>query len=226
VLSVLGAPLAVGDGQLTLKSVISARTRRFSSSSNLDALSRKVWLARSAAGPLVAWCRRSCSISWHMRINPQTCGDIRPDSGQNLSVPHGIGSVWATALWEMHWALVNGVRELRLPGAGFREDLFDLSEPLAGNQVALRLVMDGLKLQSCLPTFLDARDAILQADQRDFGAAHRCIIWWAFAKRGMGVDSRDGEDPLGTAWTSRRTSPCRPTAPAVAAGRRWAAPPS
>ncbi len=140
---------------------------------------------------------RPFPYSTDMRINPQTYGDIRPDSGQNLSVPHGIGSVWATALWEMHWALVNGVRELRLPGAGFREDLFDLSEPLAGNQVALRLVTDGLKLQPCLPTFLDARDAILQADQRDFGGAHRCIIWWAFAKRGMGVNARDGDDPLG-----------------------------
>jgi hypothetical protein len=137
---------------------------------------------------------RPFPYSTDMRVNPQTYGDLAEGT---LSVPHGTGSVWATAIWEMHWALVNGVRELKIAGGGFRENLYDLSEPLAGNQVALRLVMDGLKLQKCLPTFLDARDAILQADQQDFGGVHTCAIWWAFAKRGMGVNADDGGDPLG-----------------------------
>jgi extracellular elastinolytic metalloproteinase len=137
---------------------------------------------------------RPFPYSTDMRVNPQTYGDLAEGT---LSVPHGTGSVWATALWEMHWALVNGVRELRIPGAGFRENLYDLSQPVAGNQIALRLVMDGLKLQPCLPTFLDARDAILAADKQDFGGAHACAIWWAFAKRGMGVNADDGGDPLG-----------------------------
>ncbi len=122
-------------------------------------------------------------------VNPQTYGDLATGT---LSVPHGVGSVWATTLWEMYWALVNGVPELGLPGSGFRQDLYDLSAPLAGNQKALQLVLDGMKLQPCSPTFLDARDAILAADLANYDGAHQCHIWWAFAKRGMGVDANDG----------------------------------
>ena len=59
--------------------------------------------------------------------------------------------------------------------------------------VALQLVMDGLKLQPCSPTFLEARDAILLADQNNNAGANQCSIWRAFAKRGMGVDADDGK---------------------------------
>ncbi len=137
-------------------------------------------------------------------VNPQTYGDLAEG---NLSVPHGVGSVWATTLWEMYWALVNGVPELGLPGRGFRDNLENLQAPLAGNQVALRQVMDGLKMQRCLPSFLDARDAILAADLASFGGAHQCHIWWAFAKRGMGIHAEDGLEGLDLDVTEDFTLP-------------------
>lgn len=122
-------------------------------------------------------------------VNPQTYGDLATGT---LSVPHGIGSVWATTLWEMYWAIVNGVPELGLAGAGYRQDLYDLSAPLGGNQIALQLVLDGMKFQPCSPSYLDARDGILAADLANFEGANQCHIWYAFAKRGMGVDAHDG----------------------------------
>ena len=58
--------------------------------------------------------------------------------------------------------------------------------------MAIQLVVDGLKLQPCNPTFLDARDAILTADQANNGGANECLIWSAFAGRGMGFSADDG----------------------------------
>lgn len=68
----------------------------------------------------------------------------------------------------------------------------DREKGLHGNQLALQLVVDGLKLQPCYPTFVSARDAILQADVSGFGGAHICDIWRAFAKRGLGFGARAG----------------------------------
>lgn len=111
-------------------------------------------------------------------VNPLTYGDL---STSTLSVPHGVGTVWATAVWEMYWALVTEY--------GFDSDLYTGA---GGNNMAIQLVVDGLKLQPCNPTFLDARDAILAADVANHGGANQCLIWTAFAKRGMGYSALDG----------------------------------
>ena len=138
--------------------------------------------------PLTGRGIRPSPYSTNMTVNPQTYGHLARGT---LAVPHGVGSVWATTLWEMYWTIVNGVPSLGLPGYGFRENLYDLTTPLAGNQIAIQLVTDGLKFQPCNPTFLNARDAILQADAVNYGGQYKWHIWYAFAKRGMGVDARD-----------------------------------
>jgi len=95
-----------------------------------------------------------------------------------------VGEVWAASLWEMYWNLV-GVY-------GFDPDL---AAGEMGNNLSLELVMDGLKLQPCDPTFVEGRDAILTADAVDNAAANRCLIWAAFAKRGVGDSASDGGSP-------------------------------
>lgn len=119
---------------------------------------------------------RNFPYSTNLAIEPQTYADIA-----TTNRPHGVGEVWAAALWEMHWNLIDAY--------GFDPDLYAGN---GGNNRALQLVMDGLKLQPCNPSFLDGRDAILSADWNDTGGADRCAIWRAFAKRGMGVDADDG----------------------------------
>jgi extracellular elastinolytic metalloproteinase len=109
-------------------------------------------------------------------INPHTYADI-----SGLTIPHGIGSVWCETLWEMYWNLVDT--------HGFDTDFYGGT---GGNNIAMQLVMDGLKLQPMSPTFLDARDAILLADQVNNGGANQMLIWQAFAKRGMGFSAVDG----------------------------------
>ncbi|ORX69030.1 hypothetical protein DL89DRAFT_284380 [Linderina pennispora] len=41
----------------------------------------------------------------------------------------------------------------------------------------------------CNPTFIDARDAIIQAEQNLTGGKNNCAIWNGFAKRGLGVNA-------------------------------------
>ena len=54
-----------------------------------------------------------------------------------------------------------------------------------------QLMITGMKLQPCNPTFLQARDAIIQADQMLFNGANRCEIAKGFAKRGAGMKATD-----------------------------------
>ena len=46
-----------------------------------------------------------------------------------------------------------------------------------------------MKLQTCRPSFFDARDAIIQADQVLTGGENFCLLWKAFASRGLGQDA-------------------------------------
>ncbi|HEY3386745.1 MAG TPA: M36 family metallopeptidase, partial [Saprospiraceae bacterium] len=114
--------------------------------------------------------------------NPFTYADVFTAPVFN-GVPsvHYIGSVWATMLWDMTWNIV----EME----GVDPDIYDGD---GGNNIALQLVIDGLKLQPCNPGFVDARDAILLADELNYGGAHRCAIWNAFARRGLGFDADQG----------------------------------
>ncbi|KAJ1941171.1 Extracellular metalloproteinase 4, partial [Linderina macrospora] len=51
------------------------------------------------------------------------------------------------------------------------------------------IILDGMKLQPCRPTFIQARNAIIQAEQNLTGGKNKCAIWKGFAKRGVGVNA-------------------------------------
>jgi hypothetical protein len=125
-----------------------------------------------ATGPGI----RNFPYTTDLAVNPQTYADIG-----TTNIPHGVGEIWASMLWELYWRLVE--RD------GFDADLYGGS---GGNNLALQLSIDGLKLQTCSPGFVDARDAILQADLVGYNAANECVIWKAFAKRGLGVSAVQG----------------------------------
>ncbi len=91
--------------------------------------------------------------------------------------------VWCATLWDIYWDLVDK--------HGFDPDVYRAT---GGNNIALQLVMDGLKLQPAEPTFLDARDAILLADLNNNNGENLPLLWKAFARRGMGVNAYDGGD--------------------------------
>ena len=119
---------------------------------------------------------RPFPYSRDMTVNPVTYNDI-----QQLSIPHGLGSVWCSMLWDLYWDMVDVY--------GFDPDLINGN---GGNNRAIQLVMDGMRLQVCSPGFIDGRDAILQADELNFAGANRCLIWETFARRGLGFSSDQG----------------------------------
>lgn len=119
---------------------------------------------------------RPYPYSTDMSINPHTYDSIR-----SVMFPHGVGSVWCAMLWDMTWALIDEY--------GYDADIYNGT---GGNNIAMNLVMEGLKLQTCNPGFVDGRDAILEADQLLYNGANQCLIWEAFAKRGLGLSANQG----------------------------------
>lgn len=119
---------------------------------------------------------RARPYSTNFSIDERTYADIG-----SAYVPHGVGSVFAAMLWEMTWALIDvyGYDADPIRGQG-------------GNNLALDLVIAGLKLQPCNPGFVDARDAILQADELLNSGDNTCTIWAAFARRGLGASASQG----------------------------------
>ncbi|KAJ3368143.1 Fungalysin/Thermolysin Extracellular metalloproteinase 5 [Allomyces arbusculus] len=95
---------------------------------------------------------------------------------------HRAGEIWASALLEVYFNLVEKL------GYG---DIFTPSTT-KGNSLFLKLVFDGNKLQPCNPSFVEARDAIIQADVNLTGGANKCAIWKGFAKRGLGTGAKSG----------------------------------
>ncbi|MBP8000003.1 MAG: M36 family metallopeptidase [Chloroflexi bacterium] len=110
-----------------------------------------------------------------------------------MIAPHGVGFVWATMLWDMYWNLVNQY--------GFNSDFYG-DWNTGGNNLAIQLVMDGMKLQPCSPGFVDGRNAILQADTLLTGGRNQCHIWAAFARRGLGFSASQGNSSSSTDGTA------------------------
>ena len=121
---------------------------------------------------------RPTPYSTDMATNPATYDGVK-----TAAVPHGVGYIWASMLWEVYWNLV--------AEHGFNPDVRG-DWTTGGNNLAIQLVMDGMKLQKCSPGFVDGRDAILLADQALTGGANQCSIWKGFAKRGLGVSAVQG----------------------------------
>jgi len=103
-------------------------------------------------------------------------------AGNTVPHSHSIGFIWATMLWDLHWKYVEKY--------GYSSDV--TANPNSGSARVLQMVVNGLKLQGCNPSFIAGRDAIIAADQAATGGADKCMIWKTFAKRGLGVNASPG----------------------------------
>jgi hypothetical protein len=123
-------------------------------------------------------------LSTDMNVNPLTLRDIdyritsnpHPEPmNPSYGWVHGtwklFANVWDVTLWEARAKLIAKY--------GFTQ----------GNQRILQVVTDGLRLTPPHPNFIQARDAILQADYVNSGGADQAELWMAFAKRGMGCSA-------------------------------------
>ncbi len=156
-------------------------------------------LGQPPSGPGI----RLAPYSTDMAVDTRSYGDVA-----SASIPFGVGSVLTSMLWDMTWDLTDRY--------GYDPDLADQA---AGNHLALQLVIDGLKLQPCNPGFTDVRDAILVADQITNAGLNSCLIWEAFARRGLGWSADQGSPLDRTDGTEAFDTPpqCAPLALTVVA---------
>ena len=89
--------------------------------------------------------------------------DSYADIGAGGFQVHRDGEVWAATLWDLRTQLGATISDL--------------------------LVLNGMKFTPNRPSFLNARDGIIQADQSLNGGANFCAIWTVFARHGMGVSA-------------------------------------
>ena len=96
---------------------------------------------------------------------------------------------------------ITGSPEVHSSGEIWAQTLWDLRKRL-GHDVADNLITRGMSLSADNPSYLDMRNAIIQADQVAYGAGHTRVLWELFAHRGMGYfagassdgDTQPGED--------------------------------
>ena len=101
---------------------------------------------------------------------------------------HGNGQIWATVLYDIRAQIPGGVHAMA------------------------DLVLDGMKSTVQNPTFINARDGLLATDAAG-GGTNRCLIWSAFAGRGLGTASTTGLDTVPT-FSDAVPPECLPTADA------------
>jgi hypothetical protein len=119
---------------------------------------------------------RAVPYTVDMNINSLTYNDIKV-----ASVPHGVGTVWSSMLWDLYWRFIDQY--------GFDSNFRNED---SGNFKAAYLTMEAMKMQPCRPGFVDGRNAILEADQNLYGGIHEQLIWEVFARRGLGFDADQG----------------------------------
>ncbi|CAA7257428.1 unnamed protein product [Cyclocybe aegerita] len=124
---------------------------------------------------------RSAPYSTNASVN-----SLRYSSLQIRTQVHAIGEVWANMLHNVYANLVDAL--------GWSATARTDPTGTEGNVVFLHLFLDALTIQPCNPTFITARDAWIQADVDRYQGANACLIWKAFASRGLGVGAANHVD--------------------------------
>lgn len=134
---------------------------------------------------------RKFPYSTNMTVNPSTYSFISKPDYRGV---HAKGEVWAVMLYDVYWNLVD---KYGYSGDWFNVTASDESKELplpAGNIQTLHLIVESLKYLPCRPSFIDARDGIIQANEVLYGGDGVCDIWKAFAKRGLGSGIQSNDD--------------------------------
>jgi Fungalysin metallopeptidase (M36)/Bacterial Ig domain/Fungalysin/Thermolysin Propeptide Motif len=145
----------------------------------------KAYGAYTSTGDNYFYGIRRYPYSTNLSVNPLTFKDIDPTqkdphvsvprsplfSGSSAAEVHNIGEVWCAMLWD---ARANFISKL-----GYSN----------GNKFILQIVTDGMGLAPANPTFVQARDAILQAELVYTAGTNKNELWAAFARRGLGFDA-------------------------------------
>ncbi|AIJ36806.1 T9SS-dependent M36 family metallopeptidase [Flavobacterium psychrophilum] len=134
---------------------------------------------------------RKYKYSTDMTVNPHTYNDSNAqwsNTGDSGTPPntdkidtHQLGSIWCAILWDLAWNYIDKY--------GYDPNIYNGT---GGNNMIMQLVLDGIKLTGCKPTFVSGRDSLIAADEATTGGQNYCMIWKTFARRGVGVNASAG----------------------------------
>ncbi|KAL1741139.1 Fungalysin metallopeptidase-domain-containing protein [Schizophyllum fasciatum] len=165
--------------------------------------------------PMGAW---AANRAGGIRNYPYSLNEtVNPSTYKTLDKPgywgvHAIGEVWAEILWVVQQRLVavHGFSDTLFPPLPDEEGNVPEGDfyrprsgkkplvPKHGNTLSVQLVISAMKLQPCRPSFFDARDAIIAADEALTGGENFCTLWKGFSERGLGPDAKlEGSTPWG-----------------------------
>ncbi len=151
---------------------------------------------RYAVGPYVTGDKNAGIRNYGMNASPLNFSNVGYDFVCNaatcplLTQVHADGEIWSATNFAIRQAFVARY------GAGTPALQAQCADGLVavsacpGNRRWIQLVFDAfLLMPSGTPTMLDARDAMLAADQIRFGGANRDLLWNTFASRGFGQNA-------------------------------------
>jgi extracellular elastinolytic metalloproteinase len=147
------------------------------------------------------------------RVYPQVDPLNFSDVGYDVPGPevHSDGEIWVAINFELRRALAakyNG--QFPESDAALQKQCALGQVPVAqcpGNRRWIQLVFDSFLLMPTAPSMVDARNAILAADQARFGGANQTEIWAAFARRGLGRSASQTNGSGRTAGVESDTNP-------------------
>ena len=124
---------------------------------------------------------------------------------------HADGEIWVAINFELRKALAakyNG--QFPESDAALQKQCALGQVPVTqcpGNRRWIQLAFDSFLLMQTAPSMVDARNAILAADQARFGGADQAEIWAAFARRGLGRFASQTNGSGRTAGVESDTNP-------------------
>jgi hypothetical protein len=151
-----------------------------------------------AVGPYVTGDHQVGIRNYAMNDSPLNYSDVGYDFACNQTgvctqrtQVHADGEIWSATNFDIRQAFINAYNgsfpagDIGLQQACVRGDLPVTQCP--GNRRWAQLVFDAwLLMATGQVSMVDARNALLAADQIRFGGAHQALLWNAFARRGLG----------------------------------------
>ncbi|KIO19795.1 hypothetical protein M407DRAFT_11223 [Tulasnella calospora MUT 4182] len=133
----------------------------------------------------------------------------KPSTYRSLNRPlywgfERMGRVWAEILDSVNQTVSTlgneGTSEDEVSADSNPSDSTPETQTASKNSILASLISTSLTLLPCNPTFLMARDALIQADRIIFGGNHTCDLWRGFAEQGLGVSAQGAAEMAWTPW--------------------------
>ncbi len=150
-----------------------------------DGLDRHRGIATYSLGqPVTGMGLRNDFYDGDPAVNPEPEENVWTYQTINAgSIPHGVGTRWTQAYWQVTWALIDA--------HGYNPDFDAYTGTSAddGNIRAMYYIIQGLKNTICSPAFTDVRDGVIAAAASAYEGEDVCRIWSAFAEFGLGSNA-------------------------------------